>query len=231
MKKDELLSVFPTPVQIYKYENNIEKELKHIERLEWKEQPANGNFRSADSYLTKHEQLQKIVLFFKECIDDYCKTIIHSDQRLVITQLWGNKNPKGSKHHEHVHPNSIISGVFYLRQDPKLPPIQFSKSNQHGIKLDPKKYNTFNAETFLLPCTSGELLLFPSDLKHSVPTNIGKESRLSMSFNTFSVDTLGSEDSLTHLDIRRIMNEHNWRLYIRWKSYTSRDMWVVNRWM
>ena len=53
MKKDELLSVFPTPVQIYKYENNIEKELKHIERLEWKEQPANGNFRSSDSYLTK----------------------------------------------------------------------------------------------------------------------------------------------------------------------------------
>ena len=26
MKKDELLSVFPTPVQIYKYENNIENE-------------------------------------------------------------------------------------------------------------------------------------------------------------------------------------------------------------
>jgi hypothetical protein len=42
-----------------------------------------------------------------------------------------------------------------------------------------------------------------------VPLNLGKEARLSMSFNTFSVDTLGSEDSLTHLDIRRIMNEHN----------------------
>jgi hypothetical protein len=24
---------------------------------------------------------------------------------------------------------------------------------------------------------------------------------------------LGSEDSLTHLDIRRMMNESNWRLY------------------
>ena len=31
MKKDELLSLFPTPVQIYKYEDSIEKELKHIE--------------------------------------------------------------------------------------------------------------------------------------------------------------------------------------------------------
>ena len=35
MKKDELLSVFPTPVQIYKYENSIEKELKYIEGVEW----------------------------------------------------------------------------------------------------------------------------------------------------------------------------------------------------
>ena len=209
MKKDELLMVFPTPVQIYKYENSIEKELKYIEGVEWKQQVANANFKTKDSYLTKHEQLKDITSFFKECINDYCNTIINSDQRLVITQLWGNKNPKGSKHHEHVHPNSIISGVFYLRQDPKLPPIQFSKSNQESMKLDPRKYNTYNAETFLLPCTSGELILFPSNLRHSVPVNMGEEERISLSFNTFSVDALGSEENLTHLDIRRLMNESN----------------------
>ena len=209
MKKDELLTVFPTPVQIYKYEYSIEKELKYIENIEWTSQVANGNFKTKDSYLTKHESLKNITSFFKECIDDYCNTIMNSNQRLVITQLWGNRNPKGSKHHEHVHPNSIISGVFYLRQDPKLPPIQFSQSNQHGIKLDPRKYNVYNSETFLLPCTTGELILFPSNLKHSVPTNMGEEERISLSFNTFSVDALGSEKNLTHLDIRSLMNESN----------------------
>ena len=209
MKKDELLMVFPTPVQIYKYEDIIEKELKYIEGVEWKQQVANGNFKTKDSYLTKHEQLKNLTSFFKECINDYCNTIINSDQRLVITQLWGNRNPKGSKHHEHVHPNSIISGVFYLRQDPKLPPIQFSKSNQEAMKLDPRKYNHYNAESFMLPCTAAELILFPSNLRHSVPTNMGEEERISLSFNTFSVDALGSEESLTHLDIRRIMNESN----------------------
>ena len=209
MKKDELLMVFPTPVQIYKYEDSIEKELKHVEGIEWKQQVANANFKTKDSYLTKHESLKGITSFFKECIDDYCNTIINSEQRLAITQLWGNRNPKGSKHHEHVHPNSIISGVFYLRQDPKLPPIQFSKSNQDSMKLDPRKYNSYNAETFLLPCTSGELILFPSNLRHSVPVNQGDEERISLSFNTFSIDALGSEESLTHLDIRRIMNESN----------------------
>jgi len=209
MKKDELLMVFPTPVQIYKHEDSIEKELKYIENIEWTSQVANGNFKSKDSYLTKHESLKSITSFFKECIDDYCNTIMNSNQRLVITQLWGNRNPKGSKHHEHVHPNSIISGVFYLRQDPKLPPIQFAKSSQHGMKLDPRKYNTYNAETFLLPCTAGELILFPSNLRHSVPTNMGDDERISLSFNTFSIDALGSKDNLTHLDIRSLMNESN----------------------
>ena len=209
MKKDELLMVFPTPVQIYKYENSIEKELKHIENIEWTPQVANGNFKTKDSYLTKHESLKGITSFFKECIDDYCNTIINSEQRLVITQLWGNRNPKGSKHHEHVHPNSIISGVFYLRQDPKLPPIQFSQSNQHGMKLDPRKYNVYNSETFLLPCTAGELILFPSNLKHSVPINMVDEERISLSFNTFSIDVLGNKESLTHLDLRSLMNESN----------------------
>ena len=207
--KEELLQIFPTPVLITKYEGDLSKEIKYVDSLPYKEQKANANFKSADSYLLEIEQLKNLKNFFYESLNKYTKNISQSEQRLVITQCWANKNPPGSKHHEHVHPNSMLSGVFYLRQDKTLPPIQFSKSIQSSMKLDPKKYNNLNSETFLLPCVDGELLLFPSDLKHSVPLNLGKEARLSMSFNTFSVDTLGSEDSLTHLDIRRIMNEHN----------------------
>jgi uncharacterized protein (TIGR02466 family) len=207
--KDELLQIFPTPLLITKYEGSLVDELKHIDILEWIEQKANGNFKSKDTYLLDHEQFKNIKNFIYESLNKFTKNIFESNQRLVVTQCWLNKNPKGSKHHEHVHPNSIISGVFYFKQDPKLPPISFSKSIQHAMKLDPKKYNNLNSETFLLPCTDGELILFPSNLKHSVPVNMGDEPRISMSFNTFSVDTLGSEDSLTHLDIRRIMNEHN----------------------
>ena len=127
----------------------------------------------------------------------------------MITQCWTNRNPPGAKHHEHVHPNSIVSGVFYFKVGGKLPPIQFAKDIQPGIKLDPVEYNNVTAETFLLPCVSGELLLFPSSLRHSVPINHSEETRYSLSFNTFCIDVLGSEKSLTHLDIRRIMNENN----------------------
>ena len=80
---------------------------------------------------------------------------------------------------------------------------------QGTMRLDPVKYNNINAESFHVPCMPGELLLFPSDLKHSVPINRSNETRYSMSFNTFCIDTLGSESSLTRLDIRRMMHENN----------------------
>ena len=207
--KEELLQLFPTPLLIVPYEESIDEELAYLKTISYREQQQNGNYRSDDSYLLRQEKLKNIKNFLSESVDKFTKNVLQSKQRLVITQCWANKNPPGSRHHEHVHPNSILSGVFYLRQDKTLPPIQFSKTIQSSMKLDPKKYNNLNSETFLLPCDTGELLLFPSSLKHSVPTNMGKESRLSMSFNTFSVDTLGSKNSLTHLDIRRLMNEHN----------------------
>ena len=207
--KEELLQIFPTPLLITKYEGDLGKEIKYVGNLPYTEQKQNANFKSADTYLLEIEELKNLKNFFYESLNKYTKNISQSEQRLVITQCWANKNPPGSKHHEHVHPNSILSGVFYLKQDKTLPPIQFSKSMQHAMKLDPKKYNNLNSETFLLPCVDGELLLFPSSLKHSVPTNIGKEARISLSFNTFSVDTLGSKENLTHLDIRKMMNEHN----------------------
>ena len=208
-EKDELLQIFPTPILIIKYDDDISEETKYVENLEYISQKENKNFKSKDSYLMKHEIFKNIKNFFGESITKYTEKVLNSKQRLVITQCWTNKNPPGAKHHEHVHPNSILSGVFFFKIGGKLPPIQFAKTNQVAMKLDPVKYNNITAETFLLPCVPGELLLFPSNLKHSVPMNLSEETRYSMSFNTFCIDILGSENSLTHLDLRRLMHENN----------------------
>ena len=207
--KEELLQIFPTPLLIVPYEQPINKELSYLKTISYRKQQQNGNFRSDDSYLLRNEEFKNIKNFLKESIDKFTTNVLNTKQRLVITQCWANRNPKGSQHHEHVHPNSIISGVMYFQINEKLPPISFTKDKQDGMKLNPEKYNHMNSETFMLPCKPGELILFPSSLRHSVPTNQGEEDRISVSFNTFCIDILGSEQSLTHLDIRRLMNEHN----------------------
>ena len=207
--KEELLQLFPTPLLIVPYEQPINKELTYLKTISYRKQQQNGNFRSDDSYLLRNEEFKNIKNFLKESIDKFTTNVLNTKQRLVITQCWANRNPKGSQHHEHVHPNSIISGVMYFQINEKLPPISFTKDRQDGMKLNVEKYNHMNSETFMLPCKPGELILFPSSLRHSVPTNHGEEDRISVSFNTFCIDAIGSEQSLTHLDIRRLMNEHN----------------------
>ena len=207
--KEELLQLFPTPLLIVQYEQPIDKELAYLKTISYREQQQNGNYRSDDSYLLRNEEFKNIKNFLKEAVDKFTTNVLNTKQRLVITQCWANRNPKGSKHHEHVHPNSIVSGVMYFQINEKLPPIKFAKTNQDGMKLDPEKYNNVNSESFMLSCKPGELILFPSSLKHSVPINMSEEDRISVSFNTFCIDAIGSEQSLTHLDIRRLMNEHN----------------------
>ena len=207
--KEELLQIFPTPLLIVPYEQSIDKELSYLKTISYRKQQQNGNFRSDDSYLLRNEEFKDIKNFLKESMDKFTTNVLNTKQRLVITQCWANRNPKGSQHHEHVHPNSIVSGVMYFQINEKLPPISFTKDRQYGMKLNPEKYNHMNSETFMLPCKPGELILFPSSLRHSVPTNHGEEDRISVSFNTFCIDAIGSEQSLTHLDIRRLMNEHN----------------------
>ena len=207
--KEELLQLFPVPLLIVPYEESIDKELAYLKTISYREQPQNGNYRSDDSYLLRDEKFKNIKNFLGEAVNKFTTNVLNSKQRLIITQCWANRNPKGSRHHEHVHPNSIVSGVMYFQINEKLPPISFSKERQDSMKLDPEKYNIMNSETFMLPCKPGELILFPSSLKHSVPINHSEEDRISVSFNTFCIDAIGSEQSLTHLDIRRLMNEHN----------------------
>jgi len=207
--KEELLQLFPVPLLIVPYEESIDKELAYLKTISYREQPQNGNYRSDDSYLLRDEKFKNIKNFLGEAVNKFTTNVLNSKQRLIITQCWANRNPKGSRHHEHVHPNSIVSGVMYFQINEKLPPISFSKERQDSMKLDPEKYNIMNSETFMLPCKPGELILFPSSLKHSVPINNSEEDRISVSFNTFCIDAIGSEQSLTHLDIRRLMNEHN----------------------
>jgi|TARA_R100001480_G_C4667318_1_gene173016 uncharacterized protein (TIGR02466 family) len=197
-----LIPIFPTPILVTKYASSFEDEFKFIKGLKYTEQEENRNFRSDDTYLLKREELSKIKDFFYESINRYTQQIWMTNQKLIITQCWTNKNPPQSVHHEHVHANSVLSGVFYFRQIKTLPPIQFQKTVNDPISLNPERYNSVNSDTFLLPLVDGELVLFPSNIRHSVPINKGNETRYSMSFNTFCVEELGNKNNLTHLDIK-----------------------------
>jgi len=148
-------------------------------------------------------ELANIRAFIEVKLHKFVTEIMASTDKLVITQSWLNKAKKGESHHEHVHPNSMVSGVWYPQIHESLPPIQFRSRNQRDIALQTEKYNTFNSATFMLPMKRGELILFPSNLTHSVPVNNSEEERISLSFNSWPKGNMGDERSLTYLPLDR----------------------------
>jgi len=211
MAQDELLSLFPTPVLIAQYPLPFEKELEFIRNLPCRRENKGGdagnvihyNRQSEDTFVLDKPELGNIKAFIESKIHKFVTEIMSSDNQLVITQSWINKSGKGESHHEHVHPNSLVSGVWYPVINEQLPPIQFRSKAQRDVSLSVQKYNNFNSATFLLPMKSGELIIFPSNLTHSVPANQSETERISLSFNTWAKGSLGDINSLTYLPLER----------------------------
>ena len=209
--QDELLSLFPTPVLIAQYPLPYEKELEYIRELPCRRENKGGdagntihyNRQSEDTFVLDNPLLSNIKAFIESKIYKFVKEVMNSNSDMVITQSWINKSGKGESHHEHVHPNSMVSGVWYPVINEQLPPIQFRSKAQRDVRLQCEKFNNFNSATFLLPMKMGELILFPSNLTHSVPANQSETERISLSFNTWCKGSLGDINSLTYLPLER----------------------------
>ena len=209
---DELMQLFPVPLLICPYPVDYSKELEWIRNSECRKQNEGDgtgpgkihyNRQSEDTFVLDRPELANVRAFIEAKLHEYVTGIMASNDKMVITQSWLNKNKKGESHHEHVHPNSIISGVWYPQIHEQMPPIQFRNRGQRDVSLQSEKFNTFNSATFMLPMKKGELILFPSNLTHSVPINQGDEERISLSFNTWAKGNLGDVKSLTYLPLDR----------------------------
>ena len=130
---DEMLQLFPIPVMICPYPIDYSKELEWIKNQECRKENGGGdagnkvhyNRQSEDTFLLDKPELANIRAFIEAKIHKFVTEIMASTDKLIITQSWLNKSKKGESHHEHVHPNSMISGVWYPQIHEALPPIQF----------------------------------------------------------------------------------------------------------
>jgi uncharacterized protein (TIGR02466 family) len=102
-----------------------------------------------------------------------------------ITTCWVIVNGKLASNSLHNHPNSILSGVYYLKTPENCGGIYFNDPRPASQMLVPPVVD-FNLWTF--PKVSykphaGTMLLFPSWLLHGVEMNMSEELRVCISFN------------------------------------------------
>ncbi len=196
----QIHSLFPTPIGFFTLDRELtSKELEFIRALP---QRANmGNTSSEDNYIFERRQLRTLKTFMMDSVKQYLERVYSpkSAVDLRITQSWANYTNTGQFHHKHEHPNSFVSGVFYVDTDPEQDRIYFYRSGYQQIKLLTENWNEFNSESWWFAAEPCKLILFPSHLTHMVETRQAANTRISLSFNTFPVGTVGDNQQLTEL--------------------------------
>jgi len=202
MTCDDLIWLFPTPMYITKYENSFDEECEFIKNLpENVEQKVDSSLipQTENTFVLEYPELNNIKSFIEKNVDKFVKEILQSTDDFMITQSWVNKAYGGQYHPDHHHPNSVVSGVWYVSVDEDSSPIQFRNIKHSDIGLNFKEINPFNGTYYNQKVSSGTLLLFPSSLPHGVPQNTKKTERISLSFNTWFKGSFGSRKYLTYV--------------------------------
>ena len=202
--KNELIPIFPTPIFLSSYPENYDNELDWIYKQKYRFQnQQHPNNQSEDTFILDKPEMSRVKKFINSKLKEFVYDIMGSDDEVVITQSWLNKNTKAQFHPEHAHPNSMFSGVWYPKINEQSPPIKFIKEIRRDIEFSVRELNHLNSDAFDLPLKKRDLILFSSNLRHLVSANLSDEERISLSFNTWIKGNMGKEKMLTYIPLDR----------------------------
>ena len=182
---------FPTPIYIADIKHlTLNQELER-DIIAWSKQDkgiTRTNVQGWHSTTNMHElpQFKKLVDMLYACQ----KTIYEQEyyeSEPFLGNMWANINPPGGMNRAHQHPNSLWSGVYYIKapkncghlkiDDPRASAAMCRPRQKEG-KKPPRLYR----ETHYEPIT-GRCIMFPSWLMHCVDPNESNDIRISVSFN------------------------------------------------
>ena len=204
MTEPVINNIFPTPIYTTKIDRGFTKqELQFVNEQKKHCSKNDGNINTKDNYILNRKEFKNVKKFLDKCCEDYLNRIIcpKNNIQIYITQSWLNYTEANQYHHQHSHPNSVVSGVFYFDSDIKNDKILFTKGGYQQIspKIDKEKFNLWNSSTWFFPVETGNLFMFPSSTIHQVETKQGNNTRISLAFNTFYKGYVGSNSDLTEL--------------------------------
>jgi uncharacterized protein (TIGR02466 family) len=204
MKEAVIHGIFPTPIYMSKLDRELTPlELKFVDKNKKDSYKNTGNITSNNTYILNEKPFLNLKKELDLRVKDYFKKVISSTDAVTpyITQSWLNYTETNQFHHKHAHPNSLVSGVFYINCHKELDKIKFFKEDYKTIKPEIKTWNLWNSESWWFTVKTRDLIMFPSSLNHMVENKEGTNTRISLAFNVFIKGTIGNNKKLTELII------------------------------
>ena len=107
-------------------------------------------------------------------------------KQLDLVNWWVHINKKYDYGMSHIHPEGIISGIYYVKVPSNSGNIVFERPDNQELFFEGDELNQYNFKYFNHVPSEGMLILFPSWLKHKVQQNITEDAddeRISIAFN------------------------------------------------
>ncbi len=187
--KQEVRELFPTPLWVLNIAASdaaaLNVRLKaEIERIiaPRPNVPSGSNWQTPHDLHTRPEFAE-----FAQLVEIAARSVAQFLQLeqypMMITGCWANVNPPGSHHPTHTHPNNYLSGVYYVDVPQRAPDLIFQDPRPISIMPWGGKLNHITANAAAEQAVPGRMVIFPSWLRHHVPSNEGTHERISISFN------------------------------------------------
>jgi len=183
---------FPTPVYIKEIPNAKEFNTyleNHI--IKWSQQNKGVSKTNAGGWhsTTDMNRKEEYNVLTKELFNmqDEIFQKEHLTLKPVCGNMWANINYPGNSNRPHLHPNSLFSGVYWVKAPEKSgdlmlyeprPGVQCTMPNRKEGKLPSQLWR----EVHYTP-RAGTAVMFPAWLWHEVKPNQSNDIRISVSFN------------------------------------------------
>ncbi|MEQ9641753.1 MAG: TIGR02466 family protein [Alphaproteobacteria bacterium] len=139
-------------------------------------------------------EVAALLPFIAESLVTYARALGFSlrGKSIKLNRLWFNVNTRGSRHGPHLHPDSVISGTYYIQ----VPAggaggeLKFSDPTESRRMAEPTRAAPGGDKIMPWP---GLLVMFPSWLAHEVLLQRAEGKRIGMSFNAVVSGRSGQE--------------------------------------
>ena len=182
---------FPTPIYIFDHNDpslNIQLEKDILNWMNKDRGLSKTNIKGwhSPTDMNRRPEYQRLVKgLFEAQFKIYEEE--HLDSEPYLGGMWANVNPPGGMNRAHMHPNSLWSGVYYVKAPKncghlKIDDPRTTAAMSRPVMKDDNFPSRLNREISYEP-KAGRCIMFPSWVTHCVDPNESDDLRISVSFN------------------------------------------------
>ena len=137
------------------------------------------------SSLVEYLDFKILIERIKLCVEEFARAY-GSEEPYECQDAWYNIYQSNKYQEFHVHPNVIFSAIYFVKVPDDAQPVYFKKPDMSHVRYPPKnkKYDTpYNQEFIMAPPQERTVIIFRSNLQHSVPPAQLSDDRITISLN------------------------------------------------